>query len=107
GRGTRMERSVMGTRGWPYEECCAETKRRANGPPPRIPKERYIGRRPITSTIDDNRIIDRNIDVVRFNGLDNDVFGRSCIATIRRRGDPTNLLLLARLQAASCLRLFA
>ena len=89
------------------KERRAEPERRSDRPPRRIPEEWYICRWPISGTVDDHRIIDRHIDVIRFDRLDCDVLGRPCIARDWRCGDPADLLLLARLQSAGGLRLFA
>src|SRR5262245_35174849 len=71
-----------------------------DSPPTRIPVERCICRRPVAGTIDDHRIIDRDINVIRLDRLDDDVFGRPYIARAWRRRDPPDLLLLARFEIA-------
>ena len=84
----------------PDKGCRAKPDYGADSPPTRIPEEWCICRRPVTGTIDDHRIIDRNINVIRFDRLDHDVLGRSHIAGAWRRGDPPDPLLLTRLEIA-------
>ena len=91
----------------PDEERRTETECRPDCPPAWIPEERHICRRPIIGTVDNHRIIDRNIDIVRFDWFDYDVLGRSCIPGAWRRSDPADLLFLARLQTTGRLCLFA
>src|SRR5262245_66422983 len=79
----------------------------ADSPPTRIPVERCICRRPVTNTVDDHGIIDRDINVFRLDRLDDDVFGRPYIATAWRRRDSPDLLLFARLEIAALICLGA
>src|SRR5262245_11277170 len=71
-----------------------------DSPPTRIPIKRCICRRPITNTVDGHGIIDRDINVIRLDRLDDDVFGRPHIARAWRRRDSPDLLLLARFEIA-------
>ena len=84
----------------PDKGCHAEPDYGADTPPTRIPEEWCICWRPVTGTIDDHRIIDRDINVIRLDRLDDDVFGRPNIARAWRRRDPPDPLLLARLEIA-------
>ena len=77
--------------------CRAESDYGADSPPMRIPKERCICRRPIIGTVYDHRIVDRDVNVIRLNWFDDDVFGWSCIAGAWGRRDPPDSLLVARL----------
>ena len=81
----------------PDKGCRAEPDYGADSPPTRIPEEWYICRRPIIGTVYDHRIVDRDVNVIRLNWLDDDVFRRPHIACARRRGDSPDLLFLARL----------
>src|SRR5262245_45902429 len=51
----------------PDKSCRGEPDYRADSPPTRIPVERCIGRRPVTGTVDDHRIVDRDINVIRLD----------------------------------------
>ena len=81
----------------PDKGCRAEPDYGADSPPTRIPEEWYICRRPIIGTVYDHRIVDRDVNVIRLNWLDDDVFRRPHIACARRRGDSPDLLFFARL----------
>ena len=81
----------------PDKGCRAEPDYGADSPPTRIPEERYVCRRPIIGTVYDHRIVDRDVNVIRLNWFDDDVFGWPCIAGAWGRRDPPDLLLLARL----------
>ena len=81
----------------PDKGCRAEPDYGADSPPTRIPEEWHICRRPIIGTVYDHRIVDRDVNVIRLNWLDDDVFRRPHIACARRRGDSPDLLFLARL----------
>src|SRR5215831_3802590 len=91
----RVTPIVVVPQGRADKERRAEPECGPDCPPTRIPEERYICRRPIIGTVDDHRVIDRYIDVIRIDRLDRDVLERSCIARTWRRGDPADLLLLA------------
>jgi hypothetical protein len=81
----------------PDKGCRAKPDYGADSPPTRIPKERYICRRPIIGTVYDHRIVDRDVNVIRLNWFDDDVFGWPCIAGAWGRRDPPDVLLLVRL----------
>jgi hypothetical protein len=81
----------------PDKGCRGEPDYGTDSPPTRIPIERCICRRPITGTVYDHRIVDRDINIIRLDRLDDDVFGRPYIARAWRRRDPPDPLLLARL----------
>jgi hypothetical protein len=84
----------------PDKGCRAEPDYGADSPPWWMPEERCICRRPIVGTVYDHRIIDRDVNVIRLNWLDDDVFGWPYIAGAWRRRDPPDPLLLARLEIA-------
>ena len=84
----------------PHEERRSEPERRPDGPPRRIPEEWRVCRRPVAAAVNDQWIIDRNVNVIRLRRFDDDVFGRPHVARAWRRGDPSDPLLLARLQIA-------
>ena len=78
------------------EERRAEPECRPDSPPTRIPEEWCICRRPIIGTVYGHRIVDRDINIIRLNWFDDDVFGWPYIAGVWRRRDPPDPLLLAR-----------
>ena len=81
----------------PDKRCRAEPDYGADRPPWWMPEEWRVCRRPIIGTVYDHRIVDRDVNVIRLNWLDDDVFRRPHIACARRRGDFPDLLFLARL----------
>ena len=81
----------------PDKGCCAEPDCGADRPPTRISEKRCICRRPIIGTVDGHGIVDGDINVIRFDRLDDVIFGGPCIARAWRRRDSPDLLLLARL----------
>ena len=106
-RGVRLDRCkstvspiIVVPQRWPHEERRTKPERRPDRPPRRIPEEWHVCRWPVVDTVDDHRIIDRNVNVVGFDRFDHDVFRRPHIACARRRGDPSDALLVARLQIA-------
>jgi hypothetical protein len=84
----------------PDKGCRAEPDYGADSPPWWMPEERCICRRPIVGTVYDHRIVDRDVNVIRLNWLDDDVFGWPYITGAWRRRDPPDPLLLARLEIA-------
>jgi hypothetical protein len=81
----------------PDKGCCAEPDCGADRPPTRISEKRCICRRPIIGTVDGHGIVDGDINVIRFDRLDDVIFGGPCIARAWRRRDSPDLLLLVRL----------
>src|SRR5262249_40510838 len=73
----------------------AERNHGTGHPPAWAPEERRVGRRPIAGAVDDDGIVDRYVDIVRLQRLDNIVFRRPRITRALRRGNATDLLLLA------------
>src|SRR5689334_5003827 len=73
----------------------AERDHGTGHPPARAPEERRVGRRPIAGAVDDDRIVDRHVDIVRLQRLDDVVFRRPRITRALRRRNATDLLLLA------------
>ena len=91
--------------GRPYKQKRPKSKYRADRPPWRIPEEWHVVGLPEIETEDERGIINGDINVIRVHRFDDDVFRRPHIVGIRCRRDPPDLLLLARLQIASSLRL--
>ena len=81
----------------PDKGCRAEPDYGADRPPWWMPEEWHVCRRPIIGTVYDHRIVDRDVNIIRFNWFDDDVFRRPHIACARRRGDSPDLLFFARL----------
>ena len=81
----------------PDKGCRAEPDYGADRPPWWMPEEWRVCRRPIVGTVYDHRIVDRDVNIIRLNWLDDDVFRRPHIACARRRGDSPDLLFFARL----------
>ena len=84
----------------PDKGCRAEPDYGADRPPTRIPEEGHVCRRPIIGTVYDHRIVDRDVNIIRLNWFDDDVFGWPCIAGAWGRRDPPDPLLLTRLEIA-------
>ena len=84
----------------PDKGCRAEPDYGADRPPWWMPEEWHVCRRPIIGTVYDHRIVDRDVNIIRFNWFDDDVFRRPHIACARRRGDSPDLLFFARLEIA-------
>ena len=84
----------------PDKGCRAEPDYGADRPPWWMPEEWHVCRRPIIGTVYDHRIVDRDVNVIRFNWFDDDVFGWPCIAGAWGRRDPPDFLLLTRLEIA-------
>ena len=81
----------------PDKGCRAEPDYGADRPPWWMPEEWHVCRRPIIGTVYDHRIVDRDVNIIRLNWFDDDVFRRPHIACARRRGDSPDLLFFARL----------
>ena len=64
-----------------------------------MPEEGNVSRPPVARAVDNDRIVDRHINVIRLHRFDSDVFGRACIAGARC-GHAADLLLFARFQIA-------
>ena len=94
---TSVSPIVMVPQRRPDKGCRAEPDYGADSPPTRIPEERCICRRPIIGTVYDHRIVDRDVNVIRLNWFDDNVFGWPCIAGAWGRRDPPDFLLLVRL----------
>ena len=84
----------------PDKGCRAEPDYGADRPPWWMPEEWRVCRRPIVGTVYDHRIVDRDVNIIRLNWFDDDVFGWPHIACARRRGDSPDLLFFARLEIA-------
>jgi hypothetical protein len=84
----------------PDKGCRAEPDYGADRPPWWMPEEWHVCRRPIIGTVYDHRIVDRDVNIIRFNWFDDDVFGWPCIAGAWGRRDPPDFLLLTRLEIA-------
>ena len=97
---------VMGPQRRTDKERRAESEDWPNRPPGRMPKEGDISRCPVAGTVDNDRIVNRHVNVIRLRRLDHDVLGRSRIAGTWRR-HPPDLLLLARFQVAGHFGLLA
>ena len=84
----------------PDKGCRAEPDYGADRPPWRIPEEGHVCRRPIIGTVYDHRIVDRDVNIIRLNWFDDDVFRWPYIAWAWGRRDPPDLLFFARLEIA-------
>ena len=84
----------------PDKGCRAEPDYGADRPPWWMPEEWHVCRRPIIGTVYDHRIVDRDVNIIRFNWLDDDVFGWPYIAGAWCRRDSADLLLFAGLEVA-------
>ena len=78
----------------------AEPDYGADRPPWWMPEEWHVCRRPIIGTVYDHRIVDRDVNIIRFNWLDDDVFGWPYIAGAWCRRDSADLLLFTGLEIA-------
>src|SRR5262245_24574095 len=96
-RETAVSPIVVVPQGRTDEERGAKSEHRPNRPPGRMPEEGNVSRTPVGGAVHNDRVIYGHINVVRFCRLDDDIFGRACIACAWC-GNPADSLFFARFQ---------